>query len=97
MAKTELLALIEEVKTIADECNINKKIKPVLGDAIKAAGIGFLLASNCTKDLGALLLIGDEIIQDPTDIIGDIFILIFVYILGRQSLHDCGQFIHYII
>lgn len=89
--------MIEEVKTIADKCNINKKIEPAVGDAVKAAGIGFLLASNCTKDIGILLLIADEIIQDPTDIVGDIFILIFVYILGRQSFHDCAQFIHYII
>merc|ERR1711982_174789 len=83
-AKAELLALVE-------------KVKPVLGDAVKAAGIGFLLASNCFKDLGAVLLIADSIIQDPTDITNDVVVLIFVYILGRQGYADCEQFIHYVL
>merc|ERR1711862_148443 len=96
-AKAELLALVEKAKTIFESCNISQKVEPVLGDAVKAAGIGFLLASNCFKDLGAVLLIADSIIQDPTDITNDVVVLIFVYILGRQGYADCEQFIHYVL
>jgi hypothetical protein len=62
VAKAELLKLVEKAKNIFDACNIQQKAEPVLGDAVKAAGIGFLLASNCFKDVGAVLLIGDTII-----------------------------------
>jgi len=55
------------------------------------------LASNCFKDVGAVLLISDEIIQDPTDVVNDVVILIFVALLGRQSYADCEQFINYVI
>ena len=96
-AKTELLALIEDVKSVYDSCGINKKVEPVLGDAVEAAGISFLLASNCFKDVGAVLLIADEIIQDPSNIAEDAIILIFLYILGRQGLSDCQQFINFIL
>lgn len=89
--------MIEDVKSIYDECGINKKVEPVLGDAVKAAGVGFLLASNCFKDVGAVLLIADEIIQDPTNVTEDVIILIFVYILGRQGYADCQQFINFIL
>lgn len=53
------MALIEDVKSVYDTCAMNKKVEPVLGDAVKAAGVGFLLASNCFKDVGAVLLIAD--------------------------------------
>ena len=96
-AKAELLALINDVKQVYDSCNINKKVEPVLGDAIEAAGVGFLLASNCFKDVGAVLLIADSIIQDPTSITNDIIVLIFLYILGRQGYADCEKFIHFVL
>lgn len=96
-AKTELLALIDDVQSVYDSCNLNKKIQPALGDAVEAAGIAFLLASNCFKDLGALLLIGDSIIQDPTNITNDVIVVIILYIMGRQGIADCEQFIHYIL
>lgn len=72
-------------------------MQPVLEDAVKDSGIGFLLAANCFKDVGAVLLISDEIIQDPSHIVNDVVILIFVALLGRQSYADCEQFINYII
>ena len=96
-AKAELLAMIEDVKSIYDSCGINKKVEPALGDIVQAGGIGFLLASNCFKDVGVVLLIADSVIQDPTDIVGDIFVLIFVYILGRQGYADCEKFIHFVL
>jgi hypothetical protein len=68
-----------------------------LGDVVKAAGVGFLLASNCFKDVGAVLLITDSIIEDPADITNDVIVLIFVYILGRQGYADCEQFIKYVL
>ena len=96
-AKTELLALIDDVQAVYDSCNLNKKIQPALGDAVEAAGVGFLLASNCFKDVGALLLIGDSIIQDPSNVTNDIIVVIILYIMGRQGMADCQQFINYIL
>ena len=95
-AKAELLALMEEAKTVYDECGMTKKVEPVLGDAIKAAGIGFLLASNCSKDVGMVLLILDQVIQDHSEIMPDVILSIFLYILGRQAVADCEQFIHFV-
>ena len=96
-AKAELLAMIEDVKSIYESCGINNKVQPALGDAVEAAGISFLLASNCFKDVGAVLLIADEIIQDPSNIAEDAIILIFVYILGSQCISDGQQFINFIL
>ena len=96
-AKAELLVLVQKTKAIFDACNINQKVEPVLGDAIKAAGVGFLLASNCFKDVGAVLLIGDSIIEDPTDVTNDVIVLIFIALLGRQAYADCQQFIQYVL
>jgi len=89
--------MIEDVKSVYESCGINKKAQPALGDAVEAAGISFLLASNCFKDVGAVLLIADEVIQDPSNIAEDVIILIFVYILGRQGISDCQQFINFIL
>ncbi len=83
---------MKEVYNACKEANI----EPVLGDAIENTGIAFLLASNCTKDIGAVLLIGDTIIQDPKNITNDIIVLIFVALLGRQGVADCSQFWHFI-
>lgn len=96
-AKSELLALVAKAKNIFDQCNINQKVEPVLGDAVKAAGIGFLLASNCFKDVGAVLLIADSVIEDPSDVTNDVIVLIFVALLGRQAYADCQQFIQFIL
>lgn len=95
-AKAELLAMINDVKEIYDGCGINKKVEPVLGDAVEAAGVAFLLASNCFKDVGAVLLIADSVIQDPSSITNDVIVLIFLYILGRQGYADCEKFIHFL-
>jgi hypothetical protein len=89
--------LVQKAQNIFTKCNISEKVEPVLGDAVKAAGIGFLLASNCFKDVGAVLLIADSIIEDPTDVVNDVVVLIFVALLGRQSYADCSQFINYIL
>jgi hypothetical protein len=91
------LALVQKAKAIFDECGIQQKVEPVLGDAVKAAGIGFLLASNCFKDVGAVLLIADSIIEDPSDVTNDVVVLIFVALLGRQAYADCSQFINFIL
>lgn len=95
-AKAELLALINDAQNVAEACNLNKKIQPALGDAVEAAGMGFLLASNCFKDVGALLLIADTIVQDPSNITNDVIVVIVLYIMGRQGMNDCEQFLHFI-
>lgn len=97
VAKAELLALVDEAKTVYEGCGTLERAAPVLGDAVKAAGIGFMLASNCSKDLGIVLLLVDEVIQDPTDLTQDIFLSIFLYILGRQGVADCEQFINFVL
>ena len=95
--KEELSILIEKTKGAYDKCDGNKSTQPiVLGDPVKAAGIGFLLASNCFKDVGMLLLLADEIIQDPKNVANDIILAIILAILGKQGYADCSQFIHYI-
>ena len=97
IAKAELIALIDEAKQVYDSCGMTKKVEPMFGDAVKAAGIAFLLASNCTKDVGMVLLILDSVIEDPSDITNDVIVSIFLYILGRQGVADCEQFIHFIL
>ncbi len=96
LAQAELLKLIDEAKVVFDSCNVAEKAEPVLGDAVKAAGISFLLASNCFKDVGVVLLLLDSAITDPS-IPNDIAVLIFGYILGKQGYADCSQFIHFIL
>ena len=96
-AKTKLVGLINDAKEVYEECNLNDKIQPVLKDPVKAAGMAFLLASNCFKDVGMVLLILDTIVEDPKNVTNDIIVLIFVAILGRQGYADCEQFIHFII
>ena len=97
IAKAELIGLIDEAKNVYDGCGMTQKVEPMLGDAVKAAGVAFLLASNCTKDIGMVLLILDSVIEDPSDIAGDVIVAIFLYILGRQGVADCEQFIHFIL
>ena len=96
-AKNKLLSLIDDAKEVYSGCELKQKVAPVLGDAVKAAGMAFLLASNCFKDVGMVLLILDTVIEDPSDITNDIIVLIIVAILGRQGYNDCEQFIHFII
>jgi hypothetical protein len=52
-----------EAKTISEECHLNQKFEPELGDVIEATGISFLLASNCFKDVGIVFLLADTIVQ----------------------------------
>ena len=94
-AKVEILSLVRKIKAATDGCN--KAVEPQVGDALEALGYGFLLSSNCTKDLGIFCLIGDDIVQDPSSIVDDIVVAIILVIMGRQGLKDCSQFINFII
>lgn len=96
-ARAELMALIDDAKSVVESCQINQKVEKQLGDAVEAAGVAFLLASNCFKDVGIVLLLADTIVQDPTDWTNDVIITIFGYILGRQGYADCSKFIHFVI
>ena len=89
--------MIENVKAVYDSCGIEQKVQPVLGDAVKNAGVGFLLASNCFKDVGVLLLIADTVVQNPSDVTNDVIVAIFAYIMGKQAYGDCEQFINFIL
>lgn len=91
------MGLIDDVKEVYESCQINKKVETQVGDAIEAAGVGFLLASNCFKDVGILLLIADSVIQDPSSVVNDVVVAIFFYILGRQGYADCEKFIHFVL
>jgi hypothetical protein len=87
---------MEKGKTMLDKCNA-KKPQPVFGDIVEWDGVAFLLASNCFKDVGAVLLLADTVIQSPKDYTNDVIVAIFGYILGRQGVADCAQFEHFII
>ena len=97
IAKAELVALVEKAKNVYEECGAIQKAEPVLGDALKAAGTAFLLASNCSKDVGIVLLVLDSIVTDISDLTSDVILAIFLYILGKQGVADCEQFIHFIL
>jgi hypothetical protein len=97
VAKSELIALVQKAKAIADECGLNQKVQPQLGDVVEAVGVSFLLASNCFKDVGIVFLLLDSVIQAPTDWVNDVIILIFGAILGKQGYKDCSQFVNFII
>jgi len=87
---------MEKGKKMLDKCNENKA--PIkVGDAVEWEGTAFLLASNCFKDVGIVLLLADVIVQDPTDYVSDVMIVIFEYILGMQGINDCKQFEHFVI
>jgi hypothetical protein len=87
---------MEKGKKMFDKCESTKPL-PVFGDAVEAAGVSFLLASNCFKDVGVVLLLADSIVQDPKDWTNDTIVSIFLYILGRQATKDCEQFWNYIV
>ena len=94
--KVELLALLEKGKQMLDKCNANKP-QPKFGDVVEWDGVAFLLASNCFKDVGIVLLLADTVIQSPTDWTNDVIVAIFGYLLGKQGVADCSQFEHFII
>jgi hypothetical protein len=87
---------MEKGKKMLDKCNENKPALKV-GDIVEWDGTAFLLASNCFKDVGIVLLLADTIVQDPTDYVNDVMISIFEFLLGKQMLADCKQFEHFII
>jgi hypothetical protein len=88
---------IASIKAGIKECQINEMAQVAGGDIIETTGVALLLLSNCSRDLGGTLLILDSIIQDPSDLVNDIFALIFTGIIGYQAYNDCSQFINYIL
>jgi hypothetical protein len=94
--EVEVLALMEQGKTMLDKCAVAKP-QPTLGDAVEWEGVSFLLASNCAKDVGIVLLLSDTVIQDPTDWTNDLIVGIFGYFLGKQGVKDCEQFYSFVV
>jgi hypothetical protein len=94
--EVEILALIQKGKMMLDKCNENKA--PIkVGDIVEWDGYAFLLASNCFKDIGIVLLLTDTVIVAPGDKVNDLMVAIFVFILGRQGFEDCKVFEQFII
>jgi hypothetical protein len=89
----EMTAAFNEVRGAIESCQVSKSLTT---DPLKNAGIALLLASNCFKDLGAVLLILDSVVVDPSDVPQDVIVAIFLGIMGLQARKDCGQFIHFL-
>ncbi|MGC4046679.1 MAG: hypothetical protein QM758_23045 [Armatimonas sp.] len=98
-AKAELISLVRRTPgKVQSHPEPSTGSQPQLGDAVEAAGISFLLASNCFhKDVGIVFLVADEIVQDPSSITNDLVLAIFIGILGYQGYKDCSQFINFIL
>ena len=94
--KVEVLALIHKGVEMMDKCFEGKKT-PSNAVWIEHDAISLLLASNCEKDAGMMLLLADEIKKDPKNIPQDIIIAIFEVILEKQTEADCKQAYNYII
>lgn len=90
--EVEVLALMEQGKNMLDKCDTK-----TLGDAVEWEGVSFLLASNCFKDVGIVLLLADTVVQDPTDWTNDLIVAIFGYFLGKQGVKDCEQMYNFIV
>ena len=85
------------MRGVYEDCQVSNKFENVnKADIIEKTGVAFLLASNCCKDVGIMLLLGDTIVQDPKNWQNDVIVLIFLGLFGRQAYADCEQFIHYI-
>jgi len=93
--EVELLALMEKGKTMLAKCE--SSTQPTFGDAVEWEGVSFLLASNCFKDVGVVLLLADTIVQAPTDWTNDLIVAIFGYFLGKQGVKDCEQFWGFVV
>ena len=52
---------------------------------LKLYGEALLLGATCGKDIGAIFLIADTIVMNPLDITNDIFALVFLTILGKNT------------
>jgi hypothetical protein len=88
---------IADIKINMDLCHINEVAEVAGADILEELGVGFLLLSNCSRDLGGVFLILDSIVQDPSDITNDIFALIFTGIIGYQAFNDCSTFINFLL
>lgn len=94
--QVEVIALMEKGRKMLEACDM-KFEEPIVGDKIEATGVAFMLASNCFKDVGIVLILADTVVQSPKDWVNDVMIAIFGYILGNTAKKDCKQFIHFII
>jgi hypothetical protein len=90
---TEILARTNKIQSLYNDCNLSTIVG---ADSLQILGEIFLLGSNCFKDLGSLLLIVDTVLLDPSDVIGDIFSLIFIVALYNQSNQECTAWIQFI-
>ena len=88
--KVELTALVSKAQTMMEACP-QPTYSPANADIIEKEGIELLLASNCEKDAGIMLLLGDEIKKDPKNIPQDLILGLFEVILFKQASADCKQ------
>lgn len=84
---------VASLKVAYEACNINTKTHTngvsVL-NVLENLGVGNLLLSQCTQDLGGFFLILESIAEDPTDILSDVLLGIFTLLYGQKSYEDCG-------
>lgn len=91
-----VISKLATIKAAYAECD-NSEMKAASLDAIlNNLGVGNMLISQCSKDLGGYFLILDSIVEDPKDITNDIFGLIFSSLMGKQAYADCGQLIAFL-
>ena len=93
--QTEILSILSKGKQMMDSCP-QETYAPANADIIEKDGTALLLGSNCEKDAGIMMLIGDTVVKDPKNYTNDVIVVIIEGILGAQAHKDCAQFIHYI-
>lgn len=91
-----VVAKLNTIKAAYEDCKDSIVNTVSLDAVLNNLGVGNLLLSQCTQDLGGLFLVLDSIVEDPKDVAGDIFGIIFSALMGKQAYGDCGQFVAFI-
>ncbi|EAS05629.1 hypothetical protein TTHERM_00713220 (macronuclear) [Tetrahymena thermophila SB210] len=92
-----ILAQVAELKAAYTMCNIQDKIPNTsVSKILQNLGVGDLLLSKCTQDLGGFFLIVSSIIEDHSNIPTDIVGVIAAALMGKSAYGDCGQFIAFL-
>ncbi|KAL4512576.1 hypothetical protein ABPG72_020413 [Tetrahymena utriculariae] len=90
------LSQVAELKATYTLCNILDKIHySSLDKILQNLGVGNLLLSKYTQDLGGFFLIVSAIVEDPSNIPTDITDVIAASLIGKQAYGDCDQFIDF--
>ena len=92
-----MMTQIAELKAAYTFCNISSSsTSNNLDSVLENLGVGNLLLSQCTQDLGGFFLILESIVSDPSDITNDIIGGLFGLMMGQKAYGECGQFLAFI-